>query len=324
MDLDNINRELKPYYEASRKAKNLRLKLIGGGFVMVILNFFINSKRAMNPYYGGFSGFFSSFFMAFVLIIIIVILDKFMVQPKIKAYITEVKTRVFPQIFAQYFENIVYDPQRGYDRETMRYDDIIDLGTDYETEDYLQGTYKGVSFSRSDIYTSTTITTSGANGTTTTTTTVYFQGQVYRFDFNKAVEAYIRTRQRGGFFSRSFAKGPKTHGASNIDFEDQDFNKQFYTLSTDEHWAYYVFTPQFMNRLKSLANQAPGDIGIVIKGSTMYLACYSRLNSFEIKPGQIIDAELVSNIEAQIKIIQTVVDTLGLDSDLFKERSFTQ
>ena len=319
MDLNKINQDLNPYYEEAQKARRTKAMLYGGAFGLALLVFVSSIFRNQYPFGNPLSGFVSGFFVFVILIIIVTLFSKFGLDPKINAYSQLVKTVVFPQIFNQYFDDVVYDPQRGYDKELMKVDGIIDLGSDYETEDYLQGRYNGVAFSRCDIHTSTTTTTSNGNGGTTTQTTVYFHGQVYRFDFNKSVDAYIRTRQRGGFFSSKFSKGPKTHGASQISFEDDTFNKQFYTLTNDEHWAYYVFTPQFMKRVQILASKAPGAIGLVVKGSTMYVACYTSMDSFEIKGSQRVDGELVTSIENQIKLIKHVIDTLGLDSDLFKD-----
>lgn len=184
----------------------------------------------------------------------------------------------------------------------------------------MEGEYKGVKFSRADIKTSTTTTRS--NGKTTTThTTVYFHGQVYKFDFNKKVDAYIRIREKGGFFSNVFSKGVNVFDSFSFKFEDKSFNDDFYAVSNNEQFAFYVFTPQFMEKVNRLSSLSEGHIGLVIYEESLYVACYTGKNSLEFDNTSEVDLEMVSILESDIEIIKLVVDELDLDSDLFKERS---
>lgn len=310
MDLNSIRKELKPIYEESKKARRESYILFAiTGLICVLLALTFASTFKMFPV-----------FAAIIVVIAVVFYFNAKLAPRINNYGNVVREKVYPLVFSQHFENVVYDHNDGITRDLVETYAVIDTGQDYDTEDYLSGSYKGVNFSRADIDTSTTTTHSNGE-TTTTTTTVYFKGQVYKFDFHKNVNAYVRVREKGGFFSSSFSKGDNVFNSFKFKLEDKEFNKNFHAVTNDEQFAFYVFTPQFMAKVDKLSSLTSGNIGIVIYQDTLYLACYSKENSLEFNDNREIDQEMIRNLESEIEIIKVVIDELGLDSDLFKERN---
>lgn len=314
MNLNAIRKELKPIYDASMEARKDGMRLILGALFAIVL------CVIMVMVSGALGLMMPLIFIIFITTAVVGFIYAKSIAPVVREYEHKVKQIVFPEVFRQHFTEVIYEPAQGFDKTVMKKYAVIDLGVDYETEDYLQGKYRDVRFSRADIETSTTVTTS--NGKTTTThTTVYFHGQVYKFDFNKKVDAYIRVREKGGFLSGSFSNGDRVFGSSKVKFEDDDFNDRFHTVSNDEQFAFYVFTPQFMEKIKKLSSLTRGDIGLVFYEDTMFLACYSRTDSFEFNAKEEINESMVRNLESEIDIIKLVIDSLNLDIELFKERS---
>lgn len=313
MNLKHIREELKPLYVEAKKARQESYILLFCGislFIFILINLFSSSSMLLMPLIVG----------TIIFVIFGFLIYNFKMSPRIKAYTNTVKEKVFPLVFKEHFDNVVFKPGEGFSKDLMSTYAVIDLGRDYSTEDLLEGEYKGVKFSRADIKTSTTTTRS--NGKTTTThTTVYFHGQVYKFDFNKNVDAYIRIREKGGFFSNVYSKGVNVFDSFSFKFEDKSFNDEFYAVSNNEQFAFYVFTPQFMEKVNRLSSLSEGHIGLVIYEESLYVACYTGKNSLEFDNTSEVDLEMVSILESDIEIIKLVVDELDLDSDLFKERS---
>ncbi|QIK56946.1 DUF3137 domain-containing protein [Erysipelothrix sp. HDW6A] len=314
-EIQAIKDKLRPEFEKSRRATRIGYILFGS-LIMVLIFTFLGVTNTMN------SSFLSmrqgpnitSFFLYPVIIIIAYGLIQFLyISPKQKEYKSKVKDYINDTIFTSMFDDVSFSSEYGYDESLIRETGLVDLGNRYYSNDFLQGSYKSVNFSRADVLTESETTDSDGHSHTTT----LFKGQTYQFKFNKNTQSYVRIRDRSYFLSGKFSKGRKIDSSKPMKFEDQEFNEMFYTVSNDPHEAFYIFTPHFMNRVKNLRRMLGDDISLVVRDSVLYLAVYTDTDSYEISSSREISSEYIEKCIAETSIIKYVVDELNLDSDIY-------
>lgn len=313
-EIEAIKEKLKPEFEKSQRATYVSYALIGG-LILVFIIIFINMTGTSGTMSGPRMDFGSVIFMFIMIFVVVGGLNFFYIGPAQKEYRSKVKDFINNAVFQQMFDSVSFNAESGYDKTLMRDTALIDLGNRYSSNDYLQGVYKKVKFSRADVLSQDETTDSDGD----THTTTLFRGQAYQFQFNKNTNSYVRIRDRRYFLSGKFSKGRKIDDSKKMTFEDSEFNEMFYTVSNDSHEAFYIFTPHFMNRVKKLRSLLGSEISLVIRDSILYLAVYTESDSYEISSTKEISSEYIEKCIEETQIIKYVIDELNLDSDLYKE-----
>ena len=70
----------------------------------------------------------------------------------LKSYKEMYKELVVKKAAEGMFDNFQYSPKVGFDREEIRETGIMNMGNRYNSEDMVDGSYKGVTFRRADMY----------------------------------------------------------------------------------------------------------------------------------------------------------------------------
>ncbi|QIK70601.1 DUF3137 domain-containing protein [Erysipelothrix sp. HDW6C] len=231
-----------------------------------------------------------------------------------KRYRSKVKDYIMLEVFSREFNGVSFNPQSGLGKDLMIETGVIDTGNRFSSNDLMKGNYKGVDFERCDVL-SQNVQQSGK----TTTTITYFKGQVYVFDFHKPSHNYVRIRDAGMW--NKFSKGRRTDGSRKMKFEDTEFNEMFVTFSNDEHEAFYIFTPHFMNKVKQLRQAVGCEISLVIRKGILYLALYTSRDSFEAPLFGEIDIDYTRAVAMDVRVIKEIITELDLDNTLFKEET---
>lgn len=295
INLDELNKALEP---KRLKARNSAL-LVGGGLFLIII-VFISSMDLM-----------FSIIPLFILLAIGLFAMIFILNSNSKKYAVEVKSIISQEIFAPQFENYSFNPEGEFPYQIIKELDILPRGDSYHSNDLMKGKLHDVSFTRADVHTTTTTTDSEGHSSTTTD----FKGQVYSFDFFKNSNSYIRIRDRS--FSK-FGRGRKVDGSNQLKFEDEEFNKMFRCYTNNDHEAFYLFTPQFMQKLKDFRTKLNLHFSLVIHNSVLYIAIYTNKDSFEPSIFKPIDKKFLDSVNQDIGIITMIIDDLGLQNTLFK------
>lgn len=251
--------------------------------------------------------------MIFLYVGLLLLIYRFYVKPKHDEYQLRVKDVAYKLVFREEFSDVQYDPKRGVDRELMKDTRLIHVGSEYYSNDYMKGSYKGVDFVRADVLSQTTTHNSADNSSSTT---VHFKGQVYRFDFHKNVTRSLWLRDRG-FMDRLF--GSWGNPGSVVNFEDDEFNRMFTVRALDEQEAFYVFTPKFMEKVRILRYQVDCQMSWALVNQYFYMALYTKRDAFELSSFRDLDDRYLDDVRRDVRIIKYIIDDLGLDSTLFKE-----
>ncbi len=230
-----------------------------------------------------------------------------------KAYSLVVKEIVIKKIFESAFDTINYQPNKGFEESYIGGLEMYERGNRYNSEDLLMGSYKGVGFSQADV----DIKTVTSNGKTTTTVT-NFKGRFIICDFFKDFEGYHQIRSNHSFFAN---KKPGrffgSRSAKEINFESNEFNKQFTCYTNNEQEAFYLITPNYMEVMSTLAKELNCEVVFGFIDHKLHIAIYNNEDAFEVSDNKINDI-FVNRILKEAELIKYVIDGLQLDLDIFK------
>lgn len=221
------------------------------------------------------------------------------------------KEMICREVIEKIFAVEEYNPKKGFEAEFVKETHFISNGNRFSSDDYLRGYYKGIAFERSDVHMQNVT----SNGKTTTTVT-YFQGSWTVFTLPKKIATYMLIREKeflsggrpGGFFSNI----PHTE---KVKFEDIDFNNRFEVYAEDQHDAFYLITPVFMERIKELEYMEDGRLIIGIKDERVHVLFDNRSNAMEPSVWREVSEEDFKIVENEMHKIIRVMDILGLISE---------
>lgn len=195
------------------------------------------------------------------------------------------------------FENIAYNKNLGFTFEEISNAFVIDSGIKhyYSSEDLVTGRYSGIRFAFSDVHTRKLV--KGSKGMRVETV---FHGQVLHFSTFDDIKTSHGILQ---IFQKEFLSNLKGRLAEyKIETENSGFNKKFDIYASDEHNAYYILTPQLMEKIEEFSDQAGAQIALSFLGSSMFVAVNRKLSMFEPSVDRPV-AEQTQNIVNDLKII---------------------
>lgn len=230
-----------------------------------------------------------------------------------KEYKLEYKKIFVQEPFSQAFDRVSCSFKQGISKDVIDATDIIMLGNRYYSNDHIKGSYKDVDFERSDIK----IQNHTSNGKTSNTVT-YFHGRWLIFEYNKKFHFDLQIIGNGFHFTKTQSGifTGKSERRSKIELEDIRFNQEFTVYAQDDHEAFYILTPQFMDTLKSLSANLDGNIMLGFIDNKLHVAINTRKDAME---SSLFRSELNNNhIEAQeeINVIKRIINGLNLDREL--------
>ena len=212
-------------------------------------------------------------FLSFIGIIVLIISSVTVGKKFTSLY----KELVCKDVIAKIFDVKEYRPKDGFEKDFVRNTYLIPVGNRYSSDDYLSGSYRGVEFERCDVCMQNV-----TNNGKTTTTTTYFEGSWTVFTFPKKISSYLMIREKeflsGGRPGGIFSNAPRT---DKVLFEDIHFNEKFEVYAEDEHDAFYVITPQFMECIKELEYKFDGRMIVGIMNQKVHILFDTRSNALE-------------------------------------------
>lgn len=218
----------------------------------------------------------------------------------------EYKENIVFNVLKEFFEDITYIPEKGIEEKVLRDTQMVYTGDRYYSNDYVKGKYKDISFEFSDILMEDEKRDKDGKEEIET----IFGGQWMIFDFNKSFKSKL-TISANDF--------PIFSKLSNIKFEDPDFNDNFIVQAKDEEEAFYILTPNFMEKLKKLKNDLGSYFSLYFVDNKLHIALYNYKDFFELDLYNDVDIEKEKEkIREEIKSIINFIDVLELDNNIFK------
>ena len=210
----------------------------------------------------------------------------------VKPYM-EFKTK-YKEMFVQsnlegVFDNLNYQPNIGISRDIIKNTQMMQMGNRYHSNDYIEADYNGVHFIQSDVC----IQEETQDSENRSHTETYFRGRWMIFDFNKEFKANVQVVQNG--FKHSKRKrffGKEEEKYKKVEMEDVTFNKEFKIFAQNEHDAFYILTPQMMERIRNIANNIEGYLILCFIDNTLHVGIHTNRDSFEPSMMKEIDPEV--------------------------------
>ena len=289
------------------KLKNRYLLLILFFIVFTIMGIFLLM---------GYSNAVIGLILSLVCIIVLAIIT---LKPS-KEYKKRFKSEIVKKALEEKFTDLEYDPNKGMPYSVIASTKMMRMGDIYHSEDYISGKYKDIKFEQADVHIEEEYQTTDSEGHTETHYVTIFMGRWMIFDFNKSFKADVQISQKG--FGNSKVRkhfGKKEELFKEVAMESEEFNKRFKVYAQNEHDAFYIITPQLMERIQRLDDKNKGKLLFCFIDNRLHIGIYDNKNSFE--PGSVfkeINEDTLKKITEEIETITQFVDELNLDNTLFK------
>jgi hypothetical protein len=223
-------------------------------------------------------------------------------------------------ILSGVFDNCDYAPARRIPDESLREAALVadwDIATG---SDFISAKYKGRRVTFSDIELSEEVETENDEGNSSTTYVTKFKGQWMILELGHAVPAPLRLREnleRSNKLSKKIF-GDRYKNKSDVETENAEFNKRFQILTEDEHSAFYILTPHFMEFIMQADAAANTETNLCFIENRVHIALHTGKDSFELKKndGKNIDA-LRERMKSDLSYITSIVDELLKNEYLF-------
>lgn len=231
-----------------------------------------------------------------------------------------IKNTLIKSTLAGVFDNLEYYPDRMISQEEIKNTSIIDDDWDeISGSDYVKGTYRGINVEFSDVFLEKIDEYVDSDGHTHTDRKKVFRGLWMICDFGKTLSTSLTLRERRG---RGFiAKLSLVNAKSDVETENEEFNKKFSILTDSGHDAFYVLTPHMMEYILSTERFAGGHLFMEFVGSRVHIAIDLDTDFFEVD----LHTRSLKKIAAmrarykrEITYITGIIDELRLSSKLFK------
>ena len=233
-----------------------------------------------------------------------------------KAFSDMYKKEIVITAFNKVCTDVQFNLDDGIPYETIASTEMMHMGDRYSSNDYITGKYKNINFEMSDVEIEEEHRDSDGDSTYVT----IFKGQWYIFDFNKTFKANIQVCEKSFRNSRRkslFVKEEEKY--KKVELEDIDFNKVFKVYAQNELDAFYVLTPNTMEKIKGVNNKIGGDLLFCFIDNKLHIGLYNNRDLFEASIFKKVDInKATQKTLGEISIITNFVDILSLDNDLFK------
>ncbi|MFK5883813.1 MAG: DUF3137 domain-containing protein [Candidatus Izemoplasma sp.] len=221
----------------------------------------------------------------------------------------EFKLVIMKDLIEDFVDNGHYDPKAGLSARQVYDTEFIKHADRFHTEDYVSGSMDGVDFISSDVKLEERHVRRTKNGTQTYYIT-YFMGRIFRFEFNKNFDGYLQVLEGG--------RPQVKRNYNKVKLESVVFNKKFKTYSSNDHSAFYVLTPHFMESLMKFEKENKGKISFSFIDNMLYIGISNMRDTFELKMFTAIDKNTVSGFKQELLVIKEVIDELKLNRNIFK------
>lgn len=208
----------------------------------------------------------------------------FKISDETKAYKRRFKEEIIGAILKSVSPDLTFDQDCGiYEAEFITTQLFTQRPDAYKTEDLVCGKLDKTAFFFAEVHAQYKTETQTKNGRRTEWHDI-FKGILFAADFNKKFNGVTVVRPKdfgssiGAWFSKNiFSLGDK----GVVELENDYFNKNFITYSTDQIEARYILTPSLMEKIKVLNERSSQCVSLSFTQTNMYIAFPLVKNYFE-------------------------------------------
>lgn len=228
---------------------------------------------------------------------------------------------IIRDILSEVFDECIYGADYRLPDEMLREAALISNWDIATGSDLISAKYKGHAINFSDIELSEEVERESDDGNTSSSYKTKFKGQWMILELGHKVPAKLRLREnieRSGKFSRKLF-GERIENKDDVKTENEAFNKRFQILTDDEHSAFYILTPHFMEFIMNADNAANTRTYLSFIENRVHIACYTGKDSFELQKNDGANLDVMrERIKSELRYITSIVDELLKNEYLFK------
>jgi hypothetical protein len=247
------------------------------------------------------------FFILFLLIIPIFFVMKAVgLSNKFKETIKDELVHI---VLEDKFDDVYYDRHQSISQSVIDQTGLVKRPDRFSGEDYIKGTYKGVSFEVSDVNLKERQEHVDSKGNRTVTYPTYFKGRWYIYKFPKTFNGTLKICE---------THPNEARGLERVETESIAFNKKFKLYASDKQYAFFHLTPIMMEKLLELEQLHRGSIYFYYTGNELHIGVNDSQDYMEIPFRKTIDEKAMKAFEGDVDLIPAIINELKLTSDKFK------
>lgn len=214
------------------------------------------------------------------------------------AFYRDYKKQLVEPVLNNCFESHQYQASQGFSASELNsYSIFSDFCDKVDSEDYISGTYRDVSYRQADCH--------AFGRTTDNERKRIFQGRVSVYDFKKQLNSSVVVRTKG-FQNTNIA------GFERVTMENVEFNTRFVVFAQNPHMAFYLLTPQFMEYIMNLNKR--GEMCIYFAKNHVYFMRSGISGVFEPDLKHPLDMKYeIGKSYQEMKEILDFIEILNLD-----------
>lgn len=222
--------------------------------------------------------------------------------------VEDYKNYVVHRAIGDEVQELVYEPYFGIPQSVCKDLGVVSLGNIYRNEDLITGKYKNVYFAQSDLVIEYE---SGSPEDNDYTIEIYFKGRWIGIEYPKKFTGTVIITDN------SYAHVPKRKDLEIVELENINFNRMFTVRSNDAHLVYYLLTPQIMERLMYLRQNARGNVVASFKDGILHIFIDNGKDSFEPNRYQVDLMRDIQNFKYDFSLVSGVAEILNINDNIY-------
>jgi len=248
----------------------------------------------------------------------------FRISDSIKTYKHRFKQEVIGTALGSIHQNLVFDPENGISESEFINSQLFTTQPDrYHSEDLIAGKDEKTTFYFAEVHAEYKTETQTKNGKQVNWHDI-LKGIIFSADFNKNFNGVtvIRPKDFGSSIGAWFSKNIFSLGDKDIvQLENDYFNKNFVTYSTDQIEARYVLTPAMMDKISELNERSAYCVSLSFINSSVYIAFPLDNNYFEPPVFKtLLKADLLEEDMNILSFMLMIIKELDLNTRIWTKR----
>lgn len=215
------------------------------------------------------------------------------------------KNYVIESAISDKVEDLVYEPYCGLPRGVYNSVHITKDGDYYDSKDLITAKYHNIYFVQSNLK----IENQGNNQSY-----VYFYGKWIVIDYPKKFSGTVT------IMDKNYPYGVKKDKESEkIELENPDFNNMFNIRADNSELAYYLLTPQLMEKLIVIKQNLKGKLALCFKDGYLHIGINDGVNSFVPDYSAKSLHSDIAKFQAEFSLIAGLIETLEIDNSVYTQ-----
>lgn len=309
MKFEDVENARKAYLDKKARVQKKAILIAAGIEVVLILIVVLVNVGSFRRVFAAFHDFtpilimpllIAILFLALIPVIVIAIITSVSTNDELVHYKKAYKGYFVERELAKKFLSIKYSHSAGLDKSILESTGMINTGDRYSSNDLTMGKYKNVNFAQADVH----IEEEYEDNDGDTHYRTIFRGRFMIFEFPKKFNSKMMLSHHNEPIS----------AMNRIETESTEFNKAFLVYAEDGMEAFYILTPDFMERVQELGRSHNDQVSIYFAENKMVVGINDGDDIFEPPNPKIpLDEKAeTAKITNELNLVTNIVDNLKL------------